>query len=143
MSKAVKEAVQNALLAEDPLANPNPIWLAPVLGGDSEVISTIKKMDSLNIEKNIQRIAAEADPIGFLMAVMMGIPVPVFTVNGDGSLTSTLQTASLKDRTIIAKDLAAKVVPKMTMKFSPKSREPGDAAAFAAVVENAAGRDDG
>ena len=132
--KDIKNACKDAMAKAEPL-DPAPVWVPPALGG-SPVVAKIPSADLLNIEHNLRRISREADPIGFLMAVMMGIPVPCFKILPDGTLDSKLETASLTQRTAIAKFLGDKVVPKMSVELTNKPKD--DPHSWAAMVGNAA-----
>lgn len=65
-------------------------------------------VDPPTVEENHLRIA-KADPIGFLVALMNGQPVPVFEVEPDGSVKVKYEVADISRRENIAKWLAARV----------------------------------
>ena len=140
-SKDIKQSCRDAV-SDAFQVQANPTWLPPSLGGKGDVISNIKHDDTLDIPANMRRIGQEADPIGFLMAVMMGVPVPVFSVGEDGAVVSVQETATLKDRVSIAKFLGDRVVPKMSVNLDLDKPE-DDPASFHSAVAAAARKHDG
>lgn len=65
------------------------------------------KVDPPTIEENHVRIAA-ADPVGFLIAMMHGQPIPAFEVGRQGEIIVRYEIADLAARTRIATFLANK-----------------------------------
>lgn len=64
--------------------------------------------DPPTVAENHLRIA-DADPIGFLLAIMHGQPIPAFHIEKDGSLRISYHVYSEDDRKDVAKWLANKV----------------------------------
>lgn len=64
--------------------------------------------DAPTVEENHIRIR-EADPLGFLIALMHGQPIPTFTITPEGSIKIVYEVADLARRETIAKWLAHKV----------------------------------
>lgn len=64
--------------------------------------------DPPTIAENHLRIG-EADPLGFLIALMHGQPIPTFTITKEGSILTQYECADMKMRARIAQWLANKV----------------------------------
>lgn len=64
--------------------------------------------DPATIAENHVRIA-DADPIGFLIAVMQGQPIPEFAIRPDGSVDVRYSIPKLDERIELAKWLGQKV----------------------------------
>lgn len=64
--------------------------------------------DPPTIAENHLRIA-EADPIGFLIAIQNGQPIPTFTVENDGAITILYHVPTFEQRESVARWLAHKV----------------------------------
>ena len=143
--KVLHDATRRALVAVD-AGEPTdlPVWVPPAIRGKRPAIIKelqVSRDQVLDIKANLVRIQTEADPIGMIMAVAMGIPVPVYRVQADGSVICEPQTLSLKDRMMYAKWLGDRVIPKMSVNFKIKD-ESGDSAGFSSIVEAAANRVD-
>lgn len=69
--------------------------------------------DPPTIKENHLRIA-DADPIGFLLAMMHGQPIPSFHIEADGSLTVKYSVSDDATRERVAKWLANKVTIRTT-----------------------------
>lgn len=66
------------------------------------------------VAENHIRIA-EADPLGFLIAIMNGQPIPSFQIQKEGSVRVIYEVAEVPFRTEIAKFLAGKVTLRTTL----------------------------
>lgn len=64
--------------------------------------------DAPTVEENHLRIR-DADPLGFLMAMMHGQPIPTFTITKEGSIKVVYEVPTLEARERIAKWLGHKV----------------------------------
>jgi len=137
------DATKKALVAAD-TGEPTdlPVWIPPAIRGKEPAIIKelpVNKEKLIDIKANLIRIQTEADPIGMIMAVAMGIPVPVYRVAENGEVLCHTETLSLKDRMMYAKWLGDRVIPKMSVNFNVDDPE-GDKAGFSSVVEAAANR---
>lgn len=67
------------------------------------------------VQENLLKIQQEADPIDFLIRVQRGELIPVQSVTDDGEVVTAYETAALADRIGVAKFMAAKVLPTLTV----------------------------
>jgi hypothetical protein len=51
-----------------------------------------------DIKQQVARIEGEADPVGLLVAIAIGQPVPRFDVDDEGNITPTYETLPLANR---------------------------------------------
>jgi hypothetical protein len=51
-----------------------------------------------DIKQQAARVESEADPVGLLIAIAIGQPVPRFDVNEEGEITPTYETLPLSNR---------------------------------------------
>lgn len=143
MSKStLKQNTELALKAPEGAPVPQAVWLPPsVRGNPPRVVQNIAiNKDAPSVHDNIIRITENSDPIGMLMAIANGQPVATFSINEDGEVVAAYETLTLKERLGVIRFLADKVLPKMSMVIT-SPQKPGDKDAWAATVENAAGRE--
>jgi hypothetical protein len=69
----------------------------------------------VTVRQNIVRIQEQADPFGFLIAVQTGALIPVSFVNEEGEVETIYQATPLKERIAVAKYLAAKIMPTLSI----------------------------
>lgn len=95
---------------------PAHVYMPPALR-DNKQVQYIFKNKPPEIEQHIARIEAEADPIGLLIAIAIGQPVPEFSVGPDGEVTVDFRSLSVDNRYRMKaiEYLADKVLPSMTM----------------------------
>lgn len=111
MAQALK-AAQN----DQPI--PNAVFLPPALRGSRNIVYAMSKNNIPSIHENTVRIANEADPIGLIIAVALGQPVPTYHVTADGELKVKYETLPLKSsvRERMIKFLADRILPRMSVK---------------------------
>ena len=99
---------------EDPALEsliPPPVYLPSRLRGKDIRITADDirlTIDPPSIKENHLRIA-KADPLGFLIALMNGQPVPVFSITAEGAVKVRYEVADLKMRERIGKWMGARV----------------------------------
>jgi hypothetical protein len=92
------------------------VYLPRKLRGQSARLT----VDNLKITADPETMAenhvriADADPIGFLIAIMQGQPIPRFVVRKDGSVEVHYDIPTMDERQDIAKWLGGKVTFRMT-----------------------------
>jgi len=126
-------------LEEGPI--PEAVFLPPALRG-KPVHATYHVADAkpISIEEHVVRINQETDPVGLLIAIANGQPVPTVTINEAGEAVAGFETLPLKDRISVIKFLSDKVLPRMSVfkKMTPE-KEDDD---WMATLSNAGGKDD-
>ena len=138
----------NAVIKADKLNEPVPsaVFLPPASRGGKNVVYALEKMDEhpVSVEQQIVRIQQEADPIGYLIAIVTGQPVPTYTVLKDGSVKveyhSLPPDSPVRERA--AKHLADKVLPRMSVTRKHRYVDPqtGDESEWEATIGEAAER---
>jgi hypothetical protein len=81
----------------------------------TEVIIAKQQKNVVTIKGNIIRIQEQADPLAFLISVQNGDLIPVTYVDDDGNVCTTYQQAAIKDRVEVAKYLANKILPSLSV----------------------------
>ena len=121
---------------------PAHVYMPPALRENQDV-QYIFKNKPPSIDQHLARIEAEADPIGLLIAIAIGQPVPEFTVREDGSVGVDFQTLPINNRYRMKaiEYLADKVMPSMTMSKKHTKKSDGSEA-WEATLTAAAGRAD-
>lgn len=145
MQKVLKDATNKALHAiENGEPGALPVFIPPVINGKApRVIQQIKAGEAIDIKANLLRIQADVDPIGNLMAVAAGIPVPTYRINEAGQVDVIFETLPLKDRMQYHKFLAERIVPKMSIAYHKESPDDTkDPHSWGAIVEGAAEKAD-
>jgi hypothetical protein len=90
----------------------------------------------------VARINDETDPVGLLIAIANGQPVPTVTVDAEGNSSVVYETLPLKDRVQVIKFLSDKVLPRMSVFKKMNTEEGPDGSAWGALLSNAAEKGD-
>ena len=92
-----------------------------------------------DIKQQVARVEAEADPVGLLVAIAIGQPVPRFDVDDEGNITASYETLPLanRHRLKVIEYLADKVLSQMPKTKEQNSEDQGWAAAIRAAAERA------
>jgi hypothetical protein len=151
--RETKNGVTQARYTERAIASvrrqiPRIVYLPAALRGHNQTLT----LDGLQVRitgpqitDNHARIA-EADPLGHLIAVMNGLPIPRFIVEdgpdgGDATVRVVYHTPTVEEQRDAAKWLAARVTfkhPGAYTKGNPAQRQHSDD--YAAMIEEAASR---
>lgn len=93
-----------------------------------------------DVRGQVARIANEADPVGLLVAIAIGQPVPQFSVDPDGNLSAVYETLPLSNRyrLKVIEYLASQVLAGNTESPKQGSEDQG----WAAAIRNAAARNE-
>jgi hypothetical protein len=83
---------------------------------------------------------AEADPVGFLLAIMHGQPIPEFRVTKSGGVEIFYNTPTFEQRERVAKWLGSRVTLRLDERDSKHKHVTGD---WDTMVHNAAGEGNG
>ena len=105
------EDVKTAVLDEAGL--PPEVYVPPTIRGKRSKAVVVQV--PVDISEHIVRITNDGDPLGQLIALMNGQPVPSFVVKEDGTLDVVLQTATVAQRISIAKWLGDRIMPKTNL----------------------------
>ena len=130
-----------ALKAVDEEAHvPAHVYMPPALR-EKQDVQYIFKNKPPSIDQHLARIEAEADPIGLLIAIAIGQPVPEFNVGPDGEVQVEFQTLPINNRYRMKaiEYLADKVMPSMTMSKKHTKKSDGTEA-WEATLTAAASR---
>lgn len=141
--KELKKYTTQAMKLEDgPI--PEAVFLPPAIRGRFVKTRYEAAHPKTDIKQHVARINDETDPVGLLIAIANGQPVPTVTVDADGESTVTWETLPLKDRVQVIKFLSDKVLPRMSVfkKMTPGDDGP-DGSAWGALLSNAAEKSDG
>lgn len=141
------ENINSAILGDTPIMLYKP---QHINGKDAREVAVVRTTQ-VSIKENVLRITQNADPIGFLMAVQNGQIFEYHIVKEDGTIQTFYEQATLAQRLSVARFLADKVMPRMSLvKISDDGNQggqSGDAAgagdggkSFSAIVERAAQR---
>jgi hypothetical protein len=84
-------------------------------GGAKRRELVVQRAPTVSVRDNLLRIQEEADPLGFLIAVQQGDLIPVTYVSDDGHVVTEYHQAGLDQRIGVAKFLAAKVLPTLSV----------------------------
>lgn len=94
-------------------------------GGVKRREVVVQRQATVSVRDNLLRIQEEADPLGFLIAVQNGDLIPVSYVDDNGEVVTTFSQAGLDQRISVAKFMATKVLP--TLSVTKHVIENGDA----------------
>lgn len=136
--KELKRYTTRALKLEDgPI--PEAVFLPPAIRG--RMVNTVyeTKGKPVSIQQHVVRIQEETDPVGLLIAIANGQPVPTVIIDKDGNQDVKFETLDLKDRLSVIKFLSDKVLPRMSIN---KKVDPGNDDGWEATLSNAAEHDD-
>ena len=107
-------------------------------GAGVTVVQQISHDKPTSISQNLVRIQQEADPLGFLMRIARGEPIPHFTVTSSG-VEVEYQTPTLGQQITTARYLADKYMPKLSVhQISSDNDKQIDGHSWEAVVAKAA-----
>ena len=117
-------------------AVPEAVFLPPAIRG--RIVTTeyeVKGSKPVDISQHVVRINMETDPVGLLIAIANGQPVPTIRINEQGEQEVIYETLPLKDRVPVIKFLSDKVLPRMSVfkKMEIKTQDAG----WEALLSNA------
>jgi len=84
-------------------------------GGKKRREVVVAKSAVVTVRDSILRIQEHADPLGFLISVQRGDLIPVSMVDDEGNVVTQYVQASIGDRVDVAKYLANKVLPSLSV----------------------------
>lgn len=148
MSK--KEFANSSVQALKAVEHDEAVFLPPALRGNKNIVYAFDKKSVPSIKENTVRIAQEADPIGLIIAIAIGQPVPTYTVGKDGKVSVKHETLPLSSpvRERMIKYLADRLMPRLSVKASqqggvdPSKSVDGAATEWEAVLGAAAEQSD-
>ena len=117
---------------------PEAVFLPPAIRGKMPNAIYVTDGKPVKMSTHIVRIQDETDPVGLLIAIANGQPVPTFTIDKDGNMETKFETLDLKDRIPVIKFLSDKVLPRMSVNKKIDTPDSG----WEATLENAGERDD-
>lgn len=119
---------------------PAHVYMPPALR-NAQPAQYIFKNKPPDIDQHLARIEAEADPIGLLIAIAIGQPVPEFTVTPEGGVSVEFQSLPINNRYRMKaiEFLADKVMPSMTVSKKHTKKSDGQET-WEATLTAAAGR---
>ena len=115
MSNLKRHTTRILKLDDGPI--PEAVFLPPAIRGKMVNVIYETKGKPISIERHVVRIQEETDPIGLLIAIANGQPVPTITIDKDGNQHVKFETLDLKDRVPVIKFLSDKVLPRMSINF--------------------------
>ena len=135
--KDLKKYTTQAMKLEDgPI--PEAVFLPPAIRGRFVKTRFEAAHPKTDIKQHVARINDETDPVGLLIAIANGQPVPTVTVDKNGDSTVSWETLPLKDRIPVIKFLSDKVLPRMSVFRRMDKGETGDEGQWGALLSNAA-----
>lgn len=120
--------------ATDERGIPPEVHLPPTI--NDKKTKAVSVQAPVSVQDNIVRITNDGDPVGQLIALMNGQPVPTYVVQEDGSIQTVYETPTMAQRISIAKWLGDRVMPKVNVNISEKRDNDWEA-----TLKNAAVRD--
>jgi len=139
--KDLKKYTTQAMKLEDgPI--PEAVFLPPAIRGRFVKTRFEAAHPKTDIKQHVARINDETDPVGLLIAIANGQPVPTVTVDKNGDSTVSWETLPLKDRIPVIKFLSDKVLPRMSVFRRMDKGETGDEGQWGALLSNAAEKAD-
>ena len=118
---------------------PKAVFLPPAIRGKMVNVQYVTDGKPIALDQHIIRIQDETDPVGLLIAIANGQPVPTFTIDDKGETVIKYETLDLKDRIPVIKFLSDKVLPRMSIN---KKIAGGKDAGWEATLDNAGERND-
>lgn len=112
---------------------PEAVFVPPAIRGKMTQVQYVTNGKPTEISQHVVRIEQEADPVGMLIAVANGQPIPTFRVTEEGDVEVVFETLPLADRIPVMKFLADKILPRMSVN---KKIEPGKDDEWEATLEN-------
>lgn len=119
---------------------PEAVFVPPAIRGKMVHTQFVTDGKPIDIKQHVIRIQDEADPVGMLIAIANGQPIPTFTIDADGKTSVKYETLDLKDRITVIKFLSDKVLPRMSVFKKMTGKDPDDG--WTAALTNAAERND-
>ncbi len=121
-----------------------PIVYLPKMLRGQKVRLTVDNLaltrDPPTIKENHLRIA-EADPVGFLLAIMHGQPIPSFRVTKNGSIEIDYEVPDMARRERVAKWLGSRVTLRLAPDAQNSDHKTQNIDGWDAMVANAGGDD--
>lgn len=115
---------------------PEAVFVPPAIRGKMTQVQYVTNGKPTDISQHVVRIEQEADPVGMLIAVANGQPIPTFRVTEEGDVEVVFETLPLADRIPVMKFLSDKILPRMSV--NKKIEEKGDSE-WEATLTNAGG----
>ena len=115
---------------------PHNVYLPPMINGRKT--RAVSMQTPITVSDNVVRIHTEGDPIGQLLALAAGQPVPTYIVDETGQTRTVYETATLAQRISIAKWLGDRAMPKVSVNLRKDIDDDWDA-----TLRNAEVRDRG
>lgn len=131
--KQLKKYTTRAMRLEEGSV-PQAVFVAPAMRGRIVNTQYVTNGKPVDMQTHIIRIQDETDPVGMLIAIANGQPIPTIRINSKGEQTTVYETLSLKDRINVIKFLSDKVLPRMSVN---KKITPGKDASWEATLTNA------
>lgn len=139
--KELKKYTTRAMKLEDgPI--PEAVFLPPAIRGNLVKVAYEGDGKVTSMKDHVVRINYETDPVGMLIALANGQPVPTVKIDRDGNAVTVYETLDLKDRITVIKFLSDKVLPRMSVfkKVEGGDQGPPDEG-WGALLTNAAERE--
>jgi len=118
---------------------PQAVFVPPAMRGKAVLTQYVINDKPVDIQQHVVRIQQECDPVGLLIAIANGQPVPTVTIDESGEPTAAFETLPLKDRITVIKFLSDKILPRMSIN---KKIEKGQDDVWEATLSNASERDE-
>lgn len=136
--RELKKYTTRALSLEDS-AVPEAVFVPPAMRGKMVNVQYVTDGKPTDMKTHIIRIQDEVDPVGMLIAIANGQPIPTITIDAEGKKTVKYEVLDLKDRIPVIKFLSDKVLPRMSVN---KKMEKGKDSTWEATLTNAGDRDE-
>jgi hypothetical protein len=127
MKKNLNKALEGQVI-------PQGVYLPPVFAG-GKLMTTYEGYDKVHkasIDQNRIRIQVECDPLGQLMALANGLPIPSLVVSegedGQPEIKVAYQTADIKTRVALLSAMVDKIMPNASVveASNPKKKQDDD-----------------
>ena len=125
MKKSLNKALEGQVI-------PQGVYLPPVYAG-GKLMTTYEgydKVQKASIDENRVRIQVECDPLGQLMALANGLPIPSLVVNegedGQPEIKVIYQTADLKTRVALLTAMIDKIMPNASVVEASNPKKKAD-----------------
>lgn len=138
MDKRTKQALMSVTEGRK---MPAGVYVPPALRGKQPtVVYETRSAAPVSVEENLVRIQEEADPLGLLIAIANGMPIPNWVVGENGELSVEYTSAGLSERRQVAQRLAGMLIDNAVDKPKKgKTIEVAPDAEWNSLVKNAAG----
>ena len=124
--------IQDAI--DDEMGVPPNVYLPPMINGKKT--RAVSMQTPISVSDNIVRINNEGDPIGMLLALANGQPVPTYIVTEAGECKTVYETATLAQRISITKWLGDRAMPKVSVNLRKDIDDDWDATLRNATVRD-------